>query len=136
MPILGWLAGSRIAGVFDAYDHWVAAALLAFVGARMIRSGLSSDVSAYEADPSRGRTLLLLCFATSIDALAIGLSVAMLGINIIYPSIVIGIVTSALSLVGLGIGHRLGGMFGKRMEIVGGLILFGIGLHVLVPGLG
>jgi putative Mn2+ efflux pump MntP len=136
MPILGWLAGAGIAGWLDGYDHWIAAGLLAFVGARMVRSGLSPDASAFEGDPSRGRTLLFLCFATSIDALAVGLSVAMLGINIIYPSIVIGIVTSGLSLVGLGIGHKLGELFGKRMEIVGGLILFGIGLHVLVPGLG
>ncbi len=135
MPILGWLAGSSLAGPMDGLDHWIAAGLLAFVGVRMIRAGLDPDRTVYRTDPSRGGTLVMLCLATSIDALAIGLSVAMLQINIIYPSIVIGLVTAALSLSGLGIGYRLGEMFGKRMEILGGLILVGIGLHVLVTNL-
>jgi putative Mn2+ efflux pump MntP len=135
MPILGWLAGSTIASLIARFDHWVALGLLAFVGGRMIRSGLDPEAEAYPGDPSRGGTLIMLCLATSMDALAIGLSLAMLRVHILYPSIVIGVVTAGLSLGGLLIGHKLGVTFGKRMEILGGLILIGIGLRVLITHL-
>ena len=135
MPILGWLAGNTIAALISGFDHWIALGLLAFVGLRMIRSGLDHDGQAYPSDPSRGATLVMLCVATSIDALAIGLSLAMLRVNILYPSAVIGVVTVGLSLAGLLIGHRLGTTFGKRMEILGGVILNGIGLRIVVTHL-
>jgi putative Mn2+ efflux pump MntP len=135
MPILGWLAGSSIANLISAFDHWVALALLAFVGGRMIRSGLGADGAPSPNDPSRGGTLIVLSIATSIDAFAIGLSLAMLNVDILYPSLVIGVVTAGLSLTGLLIGHRLGEAFGKRMEVLGGLILIGIGLRVLISHL-
>ena len=136
MPVLGWLAGSRIAHLIGGVDHWVAAALLVFVGARMIRSGLDVHGATYKKDPSRGGTLVMLSVATSIDAFAIGLGLAMLRVDIIYPSVVIGIVTGTLSLIGLGLGHRLGSLFGRRMEILGGLILIGIALRILIVHLG
>jgi putative Mn2+ efflux pump MntP len=132
MPVLGWLAGSRFAVYIDAVDHWVALALLAFVGGRMIRSGLDAHVQAFACDPSRGRMLVTLSIATSIDAFAIGLSLAMLRVDILYPSVVIGVVTGMLSLIGLLIGHRLGEVVGKRMEILGGLILVGIGIRIVL----
>jgi putative Mn2+ efflux pump MntP len=135
MPILGWLAGRTIASLIAHFDHWIALGLLAFVGGRMIRSGLDPEAAAYPNDPSRGYTLMILCVATSIDALAIGLSLAMLGVLILYPSIVIGVVTASLSFIGLLIGHKLGAAFGKRMEVLGGLILIGIGLRVLITHL-
>jgi putative Mn2+ efflux pump MntP len=135
MPILGWLAGSSIAALISNFDHWVALGLLAFVGGRMIRSGLDSDGAPSPNDPSRGGTLIMLCIATSIDAFAIGLSLAMLRVNILYPSVVIGVVTAGLSLTGLLIGHRLGEAFGKRMEVLGGVILIVIGLRVLISHL-
>jgi putative Mn2+ efflux pump MntP len=135
MPILGWLAGSSIADLISAFDHWIALALLAFVGGRMIRSGLGSDGTPSPHDPSRGSTLVMLSIATSIDAFAIGLSLAMLHVAILYPSLVIGVVTAGLSLTGLLIGHKLGEIFGKRMEVLGGAILIGIGLHVLISHL-
>ncbi len=135
MPVLGWFAGNAIALLIAQFDHWIAFVLLAFVGGRLIRSGLDVDGQAYPGDPSRGATLLVLCVATSIDALAIGLSLAILGVNILYPSVVIGVVTAGLSLVGLRIGHRLGKEFGKRMELLGGLVLIGIGLRVLISHL-
>ena len=78
MPVLGWSAGTAIAPMIAQFDHWIAFILLAFVGGRMIRSGLDPDGQAYPEDPSRGATLIMLCVATSIDALAIGLSLAML----------------------------------------------------------
>ena len=132
MPILGWLAGSTIASLISQFDHWIAFGLLAFVGGRMIRSGFDPEGASYSGDPSRGVTLVVLSIATSIDAFAIGLSLAMLRVNILYPSLVIGVVTAGLSLLGLLIGHKLGATFGKRMEILGGGILIGIGLRVLI----
>lgn len=135
MPILGWLAGSTIASLISQFDHWVAMGLLTFVGARMIRSGLDPENETYSGDPSRGGTLVMLSVATSIDAFAIGLSLAMLQVSILYPSIVIGLVTAGLSLMGLLIGHKLGSRFGSRMEMLGGLILIGIGLRVVISHL-
>jgi putative Mn2+ efflux pump MntP len=135
MPILGWMVGLSIASLIAHIDHWIAFGLLAFIGGRMIRSGLDPEAEAYPNDPSRGGTLMILCVATSIDALAIGLSLAVLGVHILYPSIVIGVVTGALSFTGLLIGHKLGEVFGKRMEILGGLILMGIGLRLLITHL-
>ncbi len=135
MTVLGWLAGSTIAGFISAFDHWIAMALLGYVGTNMIRSGLNPDENCYRCDPSRGKTLIILCVATSIDALAVGLSMAMLKNSIWIPSIIIGVVTFLISGVGLLAGNGLGAKFGKRMEIVGGLILIGIGLHVLITHL-
>jgi len=135
MPVLGWLAGYGIENLIAGFDHWVAFGLLAFVGLRMIRSGLESQSAVHVHDPSRGATLVMLSLATSIDALAIGLSLAVLKVGIVYPAIVIGVVTALISLTGLVAGHRLGQAFGKRMEIIGGLILITIGLRVLLSHL-
>jgi putative Mn2+ efflux pump MntP len=135
MPILGWLAGSRVANLISSSDHWIALGLLAFVGIRMIRSGLGHADEAGRADPSKGGTLVMLSVATSIDAFAVGLTLAMLQVQILYPSVVIGIVTAGLSLSALLVGNRLGATFGRRMEVIGGLILIGIGLRLLVAHL-
>jgi putative Mn2+ efflux pump MntP len=135
MPVLGWLAGRNVAQAIAQWDHWVALALLSFVGGRMILSGLRPGETAFSSDPSRGLTLVMLSVATSIDAFAVGLSLAMLQISIWYPSVVIGVITSALSLFGLLVGHRLGKRFGKRMEVIGGLILIGIGVKVVIEHL-
>lgn len=135
MPILGWSAGSTIAPLISWFDHWIAMGLLTFVGVRMIRSGLDPENETYLHDPSRGGTLVMLSVATSIDAFAIGLSLAMLRVDIFLPSVVIGLVTAGLSLTGLLVGHKLGTRFGKRMEILGGMILIGIGLRVLITHL-
>ena len=132
MPILGWFAGASIAAYIEAFDHWVTFGLLAFVGVRMIRSGLDPDSDCYPDDPTRGWTLVMLSVATSIDALAVGLSLALLRVSIWYPTTVIGVVTFAMSLIGLRLGNRLGEKFGKRMEIVGGAILILIGLRILL----
>ena len=133
MTLLGWAAGSTVAGLIQNFDHWIAVALLAYVGVNMIRSGLCSQEEGEKSpcDPTRGCTMLLLCVATSIDALAVGLSMAMLGAPVFQPALVIGVVTFGLSAFGLRAGARLGETFGKRMEVLGGLILIGIGLRVL-----
>jgi manganese efflux pump family protein len=135
MPIIGWYAGATVAPLITAFDHWITFGLLAFVGGRMVHSGFDPDAEAYRKDPSRGLTLVMLSVATSIDALAIGLSLALLHVSIWYPTTVIGVVTAALSFMGLQLGRRLGEQFGKRMEIVGGVILILIGLRILLTHL-
>ncbi len=131
MTVVGWLLGNTVAAFINGIDHWVALALLSYVGINMLHSGLSKNKEFFSADPSRGKTLLMLCVATSIDALAVGISMAMIRAEVWIPSLIIGVVCLVLSAVGLFAGARLGEKFGKRMEILGGLILIGIGLRVL-----
>lgn len=135
MTVLGWLAGSTIARFISSFDHWIAMGLLGYVGYNMIRSGFDKNEETITPNPSRGKTLILLCIATSLDAMAVGLGMAMVGSTIVFPAVVIGLVTLSLSAFGLGVGGRLGKKFGKRMEILGGLILVGIGLNILVTHL-
>jgi len=96
---------------------------------------LNPNIESYTNDPSRGFTLVMLSVATSIDALAIGLSLAMLDVNIWYPSVIIGIVTALLSFLSIIIGKKIGPLIGKRMEIFGGVILIIIGIRILVTHL-
>jgi manganese efflux pump family protein len=135
MPILGWLVGSTIIQWIAPVDHWIAFGLLAFVGVRMIRSGLDANGESHATDPSRGATLVMLSVATSIDAFAVGLSLAVLGVGIILPSIIIGVVAGGMSLLGIFLGGRLGKAFGKHMEVIGGLILIAIGVRVVISHL-
>lgn len=136
MTFLGWVLGSSIASYIASVDHWIAFALLAFVGTRMIQSGLRCDQEECgQKDPSRGGTLMMLCVATSLDAMAVGLGMAMLDVDIISASLTIGVVTLILSVFGLLVGNGLGARFGKKMEILGGLILNGIGLRILISHL-
>ena len=132
MPVLGWFAGMNIVRYISAYDHWVAFGLLGFVGVRMVRSGFNAEEATRKNDPSRGWNLVLLSIAVSIDALAIGFSLGMIGVTIWYPAVVIGIVTGLVSWLGLRLGNKLGKKFGKRMEIGGGIVLILIGVRILV----
>lgn len=131
MTIIGWFAGTTISLIISSVDHWIAFVLLAYVGINMIRSGRNPDGECFEQDPSKGRLLIMLCIATSLDAMAVGLSLAMVDVAIFSPAFAIGVVTLLLSTFGLIAGNRLGRLFGKRMEILGGLILVGIGLKIL-----
>jgi putative Mn2+ efflux pump MntP len=135
MPVVGWLAGTTVDRYIAAFDHWIAFFLLAFVGVRMLRSGFDPNGEEKKNDPSRGWTLILLSIAVSIDALAIGLSLALIGVSIWYPGLVIGVVTGLMSWLGLRLGGRLGEKFGKRMEIIGGLVLIGIGIRIVASHL-
>jgi len=132
MPVLGWVAGTSFAHLVQVVAPWIAVVLLGFVGVRMIRSGLDPDCESCPDDPTRGGTMVMLCVATSIDAFAVGLSLAILQVNILYPSAVIGLVTWAVCLGALLVGGRLGQCFGKRMEVMGGVLLNVIGLRVLL----
>ena len=135
MPVLGWLTGATLVNLISQVDHWIAFGLLAYVGGRMIRQGFSHEDEAFVEDPSRGKNLVILSVATSIDAFAVGFSLSMLNVSIITPAVIIGVVTGGLSLLGLLLGERLGKKFGKRMEILGGVILVGIGLRILASHL-
>lgn len=97
----------------------------------MIKEGMDQSNETRKKDPSRVLTMVMLSVATSIDALAIGLSLAMLDVNIWYPAVMIGVITAGLSLLAIRVGTRLGVMFGKRMEIFGGMVLIFIGCRIL-----
>jgi putative Mn2+ efflux pump MntP len=135
MPVAGWFIGASVARYISSVDHWIAFGLLTLVGLRMILAATRGADQALSGDPSRGSTLILLSLATSIDALAIGLTLAMLGSAIWYASFVIGLVTACLScvaiLIGTRVGQRFGQRFGQRMEVVGGLALLAIGARIL-----
>ena len=135
LPVIGWLFGSTIEPYIKNIDHWVAFGLLAFVGIRMIRSGFIKDNEVTTKDPSRGLTMVMLSIAVSIDALAVGLSLGLLGIAIWTPALVIGLVTGALSLIGLRVGNGFGKRYGKPVEVLGGLVLIGIGVRIVVSHL-
>jgi len=132
MPIIGWLAGLTVERWIASFDHWIVLGLLAFIGIKMIRGSFQKDEHhADVADPTRGASLVMLSLATSIDALAVGLSLALLKVKIWYPAVVIGIVAGLLTLIGMRLGQRLGSVFGKRMEAIGGLILLFIGCKIV-----
>ena len=138
MPLLGWLAGTRVAGYIADWDHWIAFGLLAFVGGKAIYAafeGQEEDEQSVKADPTRGWSLVILSVATSIDAFAVGLSFAMLDVAIWYPIAIIGVITAAITTVGMFLGARVGTRFGQRVEILGGCILIGIGLKILAQHL-
>lgn len=135
MPILGWLAGNSVASYIVDYDHWLAFGLLACVGGKMLLEARRKDAPDTRADPSRGWMLVTLSVATSIDALAVGLSMAFIGVSIWVPSVVIGLVAAAFSVVGLRFGARLGSQWGHRAEIAGGCVLILIGTRILISHL-
>lgn len=135
MTLLGWLAGTQITSWIAGFDHWVAFGLLTFIGIRMILSGANLNEESHLVDPSRGASLVMLSVATSLDALAIGLSLAFLDSNILIASIVIGAVSAMLSILGSVFGGTLGARFGKRMEILGGILLIGIGVRIVITHL-
>ena len=136
MPVVGWLAGLSVERWISGVDHWVAFALLAAIGGHMIYEALYGDAAERAAkDPTRGASLVVLSVATSIDALAVGLSLALLGVEIWYPAVVIGLVAFAFTALGLHLGRRFGAIFGRRVEVLGGIILIAIGLRILIDHL-
>ena len=135
MPIIGWLAGRSIEVYIKSFDHWIALVLLIFVGGKMIIESYDGEHKEYRFNPSKGWNLVILSLATSIDALAVGLSLAFIGMEIWYPAVVIGLVTSGLSFAGILLGNCIGERFGKRIEFVGGLILCFIGIRIVIDHL-
>lgn len=133
MPLLGWIAGRKIVAWIAPFDHWIAFGLLGWIGMKMIIS--SNETLPDEKDPTRGWTLIALSVATSIDAFAVGLSLGTLGMTIVKPAIIIGLVALLMTLVGMIFGRRIGMAVGRKMEILGGLILIGIGVKILIEHL-
>lgn len=136
MPILGWWAGTTVRVYIEAFDHWIAMALLSYIGVRLIREGRREQPSKpVVIDPTRGSSLILLSAATSIDALALGLSLAFLGGGIIYPAVIIGIVAALFTVAGLFLGRMVGVLWRQRVAWFGGLLLIAIGIKILVEHL-
>lgn len=135
MPVIGWFAGSKLLPLISSFDQWIAFILLQFVAIRMVFTGFKEDKPSFKNDPSRGTNLVLLSVATSIDALSIGFSLAMVNINIWYPSVIIGLVTAVLSIIGIQLGNLFSEKLGKSMEIAGGILLSGVGIHILISSL-
>jgi putative Mn2+ efflux pump MntP len=137
MPIIGWGLGTSVQGYMEAYAHWIAFLLLALVGSNMLKEAVMADDDEDEAKPrkdsTKGMTLVMLSIATSIDALAVGLSMSMLRVSIITPAIIIGIVAGLFTIAGLHLGQRVSRLTWLSIwaEIVGGLVLWLIGLNIL-----
>ena len=135
MPIIGWYAGVHILDLISDFDHWVAFFLLTFIGSRMIYESIRKESTRLTSSLSI-KVLLMLSIATSIDALAVGLSLSLLKVSIIIPAIVTGVVTFSLSFFGVYLGGRFGRALKNRVESLGGLILVAIGLKILLEHLG
>ncbi len=137
MPILGWFLGTRVERFIGGFDHWIAFALLIWIGGKMLydasKQGDQFDVKV--TDPTRKWSLVLLSLATSIDALAVGFSIALLQVSIVLPSVIIGLVALAFTAVGLSCGHRLGVVIGRRAGFLGGLVLIAIALRIVIAHL-
>lgn len=135
MPTMGWLVGREAVTVVAAFDHWLVFALLAFVGGKMLYEASEDREMDPAKDPTRGLTLVTLSIATSLDALAVGLSMAFIGVSVWLPSVIIGLVACGLSAVGITFGSRIGPRWGPWAERVGGCVLILIGLKILVSHL-
>jgi len=135
MPIIGWYAGAYILDLISSFDHWVAFFLLTFIGSKMIYESIKNGPDKL-ANSLSIKGLLILSIATSIDALAVGLSISLLNVSIMTLVIVTGVVTFALSFFGVYIGGRFGCILKNRVEALGGLILVVIGLKILLEHLG
>ncbi len=135
MPILGWFLGYGLNRQLAAYDHWLAFLLLAYVGGKMLWHACRGDSPDEHFDPTRGVHLIILSVATSIDALAVGFSLALLGVSVWGPAVIIGLVAAGLTTVGITFGSRLGNRVGRWAEAAGGTVLLLIGLRILVSHL-
>lgn len=137
MPVIGWAAGIRFKSYIENFDHWIAFTLLAFIGLKMLWEAFQKEKETTECEVRLNfRELLILAVATSIDALAVGFSFAILQVKIIFPVVTIGLTTFLLSFCGVCIGHRFGMKFKRIAEIAGSLVLILIGVKILLDHLG
>lgn len=140
MPLIGWALGTQLADFITPIDHWIAFILLALIGGKMLLDAFSGGDEREAADPKDARLdlkeLLMLAIATSIDALAVGITFAFLGVNIVVAIAVIGVTTFVLSVVGVAVGHAFGARYEKGATIAGGIVLILIGCKILLEHLG
>ena len=136
MPLIGWAAGITFSTYIKEIDHWVAFGLLVLVASRMIwESFTSSKKDEAAKNCLHFPTLLILSFATSIDALAVGVSFAFLDMTIWLPILIIGLITFVICFIGVILGNKLGPFFGNKLGLIGGLVLIGIGIKILIEHL-
>ena len=135
MPFLGWILGTRLVAWVSPFDHWLAFGLLAFIGGKMVLEGFRREGAECARECLTLRTLFILAVATSIDALAVGLTLALLDVFILWPMLIIGGTTFVLSFAGVFIGEKLGSLAGRWFDIAGGLVLIGIGMKILIEHL-
>ena len=131
MPLIGYYIGSHFSDYIEEWDHWIAFVLLCLIGVNMVRESFSNDDEDDDPTDFSLRHLLALGVATSIDALAMGVSFAFLKVNIWTAVGLIGVITAMLSLAGVKAGHLMGGKIRKQAELLGGVMLMGIGVHIL-----
>lgn len=134
MPVIGWALGLSVRSYIEAWDHWIAFALLMLVGLNMLREAwFGEEEEQKTTDPSRGIQLFMLSVATSIDAMAVGLSFAMIGVSVWGPAVVIGLVCAALTALGVKLGRLLGAsrLLGSKVSVLGALVLMGIAVKIL-----
>lgn len=133
MPLIGWFVGLQFKEYIEKLDHWIAFILLSFIGIKMIYGAIKKKCDQEEAiDPLNKKTLLFLAIATSIDALIIGLSFALLEVSIISATLIIGIITFIICFIGVYLGKRFGQIFKGKAELIGGAILIFIGFRILL----
>ncbi|MEI8314938.1 MAG: manganese efflux pump MntP family protein [Verrucomicrobiota bacterium] len=132
MPILGWAAGALIERRVHIFNVWLAAGMLGLVGARMIWAAWHPIAQAQRADPTRGATLIMLSLATSLDALVVGMSLALAGISVWYPSVWIGFVTAGICFLAIRLGNRLRLALARWAEVAGGVVLLLMAVRILL----
>lgn len=132
MPYIGWILGKQFSGFLNQIDHWIVFILLSFIGLKMIlESKKNKEGDSIKTNPLNNIVLLTLALATSIDALAVGISFAFFDVSIYLSMIIIGLVTFILSIIGVYVGNLTGDLFKKKAEIIGGIILILIGIKIL-----
>ena len=136
MPLLGWIGASFFSHLIESIDHWIAFAILAFLGGRMIMESFKDEDCRHEFDPTKLKVVAALAVATSIDALAVGITLAFLNVALIPSVTFIGVTTFVISAIGIRIGNIFGMKYKSRAEFAGGVILICIGLKILLEHLG
>jgi putative Mn2+ efflux pump MntP len=132
MPLIGWILGNQVSGLMANYDHWIAFGLLSVLGLKMVYESVKNERVSSSSNPLNLMVLLGMAVATSMDAFVVGVSFALIDLNIYWSILVIGIVTFLVAMIGMLFGKKVGDRFGKRMEILGGIILIGIGIKILL----
>jgi len=131
MPVLGWLGGITIKEWIESYDHWVALGILSLLGIKMLVESFKKDEEK-NINPLDIKVIISMALATSIDAFAVGISFAIIEVNMLLAFIIIGSVTFITSMLGILFGKKTGSHFGQKMEIIGGLILIAIGIKIVI----
>ncbi len=135
MPLIGWLAGSGIKQYAESFDHWIAFGILALLGGKMVYESFKTDPEERSFNPLDIRVMIGMAIATSIDALVVGFSFALLDFKILISVGIIGAVTYIVAMLGMLFGKKIGSRMGRRMEMLGGVMLFLIGLKILIEHL-